>query len=64
MNKNKLIDAEIGVSNNYIFYEDNNGFLWIGNETGIHRLDPKTGENQNYKLFENYRFSRSNVNYF
>jgi signal transduction histidine kinase/DNA-binding response OmpR family regulator/ligand-binding sensor domain-containing protein len=56
INKNKFIDAEIGVSTNYIFYEDNNGFLWIGNETGIHQLDPRTGKNQNYKLFENTDF--------
>ena len=56
INKNKFIDAEIGVSTNYIFYEDNNGFLWIGNETGVHRLDPNTGENQSYKLFENTDF--------
>ncbi len=53
---NKFIDVKIDISSNYIFYEDNNGYLWIGNETGVHRLNLKTGGYQNYMLFENTDF--------
>jgi signal transduction histidine kinase/DNA-binding response OmpR family regulator/ligand-binding sensor domain-containing protein len=54
--KNNLNNVKIGVSSNYAFYEDINGYIWMGNETGIHRLDPKTGKIKDYRLFENTDF--------
>jgi signal transduction histidine kinase/DNA-binding response OmpR family regulator len=49
-------NAEFSLSTNSILYEDQNGLLWVGNESGIHRINLKTRESQNYILFENTDF--------
>jgi len=51
-----LNDNGINISFRYRLFEDSKGFLWIANYTGIHRINRKTGEVKNYRLFENIEF--------
>ncbi len=51
-----LRDNGIYISYRQRLYEDSKGFLWIANYSGIHRINQKTGEVKNYRLFENIDF--------
>lgn len=52
----QLVKHEIDISGSHRLYEDKEGFLWVTDNTGLHRIDIKKGEFKNFKLFENFAF--------
>ena len=48
-NRNSLMDSAVISA-----YEDSKGFLWIGTERGLNRLDRRTGQ---VKRYENVEFA-------
>ena len=50
------IDFKIDILNLNRLFQDKNGFIWITDESGIHRANQKNGEITHFKLFDNTDF--------
>jgi len=51
-----LLDNGFEITGRHRLYEDSKGLLWIVDNSGLHRINEKTGEVKNYQLFENIDF--------